>query len=144
MSSRNYSSSLNRIKWKAVHISAIWCYWYYVQEFQIKSKLKIHLTHFQPMFHFCTPWKHQKTSAFLMFSRGYRSGTLAENGLIKEVSVKNLLVSNLIHLCLIRTLKTLRKKTNTRLNALARVDQYMGLAKNICPIQLLTANMNDS
>ena len=40
--------------------------------------------------------------------------------------------------------KTLRKKTNTRLNALARVDQYMGLAKNNCPIQLLTANMNDS
>ena len=28
------------------------------------------LTHFQPMFHFYTPWKHQKTSDFLMFSEG--------------------------------------------------------------------------
>ena len=27
------------------------------------------LTHFQPMFHFYTPRKHQKTSGFLMFSR---------------------------------------------------------------------------
>ena len=94
---RNYSSRLNRIKWKAVHISAIWCHWYYVQEFQIKSKLKVHLTHFQHMFDFYTPWKHQKTSGFLMFSGGYRSGTLVENGLIKKASVKNLLVPNLIH-----------------------------------------------
>ena len=23
------------------------------------------LTHFQPMFHFCTPWKNQKTGGFL-------------------------------------------------------------------------------
>ena len=28
-----------------------------------------HLTHFQPMFHFYTPWKHQKTYGFL-FSGG--------------------------------------------------------------------------
>ena len=33
------------------------------------------------MFHFYTPRKHQKTSGFLMFSGGYRSGTLVENGL---------------------------------------------------------------
>ena len=26
------------------------------------------LTHFRPMFHFYTPWKHQKTGGFLMFS----------------------------------------------------------------------------
>ena len=25
------------------------------------------LTYFQPMFHFHTPWKHQKTGRFLMF-----------------------------------------------------------------------------
>ena len=28
------------------------------------------LTHFRPMFHFYTPWKHQKTGGFLMFSGG--------------------------------------------------------------------------
>ena len=28
------------------------------------------LTHFQPMFHFYNPWKHQKTSDFLIFSGG--------------------------------------------------------------------------
>ena len=28
------------------------------------------LTHFQPMFHFYTPWKHQKISGFLMLSGG--------------------------------------------------------------------------
>ena len=27
------------------------------------------LTHFQPMIHFYTPWKHQKTGGFLMFPR---------------------------------------------------------------------------
>ena len=42
------------------------------------------LTNFQPMFLFYTPWKHQKTSGFLMFSRGYRSGTLVKNELISE------------------------------------------------------------
>ena len=28
------------------------------------------LTHFKLMFHFYTPWKHQKTSCFLRFSEG--------------------------------------------------------------------------
>ena len=28
------------------------------------------LTHFQPLFYFYTPWKHQKTGGFLMFSGG--------------------------------------------------------------------------
>ena len=28
------------------------------------------LTHFQPMFHFYTPWKHQISSGFFMFSGG--------------------------------------------------------------------------
>ena len=35
------------------------------------------VTHFQTMFHFYTPWKHQKNWCF----RGYRRGTLVENGL---------------------------------------------------------------
>ena len=39
------------------------------------------LTHFQPMFHFYNPWKHQKTSGFLLVFKGYRSGALVENGL---------------------------------------------------------------
>ena len=29
-----------------------------------------YLTHFQPMFHFYTPWKHHKIGGFLMFSGG--------------------------------------------------------------------------
>ena len=40
------------------------------------------LSQFQPMFHFYTPWKHQKTSGFTDVFRGYRSGTLIENGLM--------------------------------------------------------------
>ena len=39
------------------------------------SNTNVRLTHFQPMLHFYTPWKLQKTS------RGYRSGTLTENDL---------------------------------------------------------------
>ena len=41
----------------------------------------IGLTHFQPVFHFYTPWKHLKTSSFSYVFRGYRRGTLVENGL---------------------------------------------------------------
>ena len=37
------------------------------------------LTHFQPMLHFYTPWKHQKTYGDVF--KGYRSWTLGENGL---------------------------------------------------------------
>ena len=40
------------------------------------------LTHLQPMFHFYSPWKHQK-APFSDVSRRYRSGTLVENGLIR-------------------------------------------------------------
>ena len=40
------------------------------------------LSHFQPMFHFYTPWKHQKTSGFTDVFRGCRSRTLVENGLM--------------------------------------------------------------
>ena len=39
------------------------------------------LIHFQSMLHFYTPWNHQKTGVFPMFSGGHRSGTLIENGL---------------------------------------------------------------
>ena len=41
------------------------------------------LTYFLPMCHIYTPWKHQKTLRFSDIFRGYRSGTLVENGLIK-------------------------------------------------------------
>ena len=40
------------------------------------------LTHFQPMFHFYIPRKHQKTFRFSDVFREYRSGTSVENGLI--------------------------------------------------------------
>ena len=48
-------------------------------------------THFWPMFLIYTPWKHQKTKGFLMFSGGnYKMGTLARNGLypITKESIK--------------------------------------------------------
>ena len=45
------------------------------------SPMKMSLTHFQPMFYFCTSWKHQKTGGFSDVFSGYRSGTLVENGL---------------------------------------------------------------
>ena len=37
---------------------------------------------FGSMFYFCTPRKRLKTNWFLMFSRGYRNGTLTQNGLM--------------------------------------------------------------
>ena len=33
------------------------------------------------MFHFCTPWKCQKTRGFLTFSGGYKNGILTSNTL---------------------------------------------------------------
>ena len=48
------------------------------------------LTHFQPVFRFYTPWKHEKTGGFLMFSGGgggYRSRTLVENELIDNMEL---------------------------------------------------------
>ena len=38
--------------------------------FSTSNDLKVTLTHFQPMFHFYTPWKHQKPGGFLIFSGG--------------------------------------------------------------------------
>ena len=52
---RGYSSGTlveNGLKWNACKLSLF------------------NLTHFQPIFHFYTPWKHQKPSDFLMFSGG--------------------------------------------------------------------------
>ena len=34
--------------------------------------IRVFLTHFWPMFSFYTPWKHQKTSGFLVFSGGIK------------------------------------------------------------------------
>ena len=34
------------------------------------TNILILLTHFMPLVSFCIPWKHQKTSGFLMFSGG--------------------------------------------------------------------------
>ena len=40
------------------------------------------LTHFGPMFHFCTPLKTSGNQRFSVIFRGYRNGALVENGLI--------------------------------------------------------------
>ena len=47
------------------------------------------------MFHFYTPWKHQKTSSENL--RGYRSGTLVENGLRLDLSQLKLEYLNHLH-----------------------------------------------
>ena len=41
-----------------------------VKSMKANRLLYFDLTHFQPMFHFYTPWKHQKTYGFLMSSGG--------------------------------------------------------------------------
>ena len=40
-------------------------------------------THFAPLVSFYTPWKHQKTRGFLIFSGGYRKRAVVRNGLIR-------------------------------------------------------------
>ena len=47
----------------------------------VKESLAIILIRFQPVFHFYTPSKHQKTSGFRMFLRGIEVDRLVENGL---------------------------------------------------------------
>ena len=47
----------------------------------IITKVLLLLTHFQPMFHFFTSWKHQKTSGFLTFSGGFEIQHWLEMGL---------------------------------------------------------------
>lgn len=46
----------------------------------------IYLIYFQPIFHFSSPWKDQKTFDFMIFSGGNRSETV-ENGLMLELKV---------------------------------------------------------
>ena len=43
--------------------------------------LTVSLTHFRPMFSYCTSLKHQKTLDFVVFSGEYELETLARNGL---------------------------------------------------------------
>ena len=50
--------------------------------FGISSKLFGTLTHFSPMLHFYTPWKHKKTWRFSNIFRGYRNVTLGKNELM--------------------------------------------------------------
>ena len=58
-------------------LSKNWCYSYYVLS-----------THFKSMFHFYTPWEHQKTSGFLMFSEAIKIENLLEMGLNKFIRTK--------------------------------------------------------
>ena len=50
------------------------------------------LTHFQPMCHFYTHWKHQNKLRFSDVFKRYRSRTLVENGLM-TFSLENLLIA---------------------------------------------------
>ena len=45
-------------------------------------------THFVPSFSFCTPWRHQKTRDFLIFSGGCMKRLVAWNGLIGIIIYK--------------------------------------------------------
>ena len=40
-----------------------------VSHFVQQRKFFVSLTHFKPLVYFCTPWKHQKTGGFVIFSR---------------------------------------------------------------------------
>ena len=42
----------------------------------------ITLTHFMPQISFDTPWKHQKSSGFLMYLGGYEKRSVAGNRLM--------------------------------------------------------------
>ena len=46
------------------------------------------------MFHFYTPWKHQKSSRLSNIFKGYRNGTLAWNGLIIGVFFSRIFASS--------------------------------------------------
>ena len=45
------------------------------------------LTHFLPLVYFYTPWKHQKTFCFLMFSGGIERDQWHKNGLSRTYSL---------------------------------------------------------
>ena len=63
--------------------------------FILKIQALIQLTHFQPMFHFYTSRKHQKTGGFLTVSdvfRGYTSGKQVENGLMSTSEAQPILI----------------------------------------------------
>ena len=46
------------------------------EENKIIQYINVFLTRFKPMFLFYTHWKHEKTSGFLMFSRGLERETI--------------------------------------------------------------------
>ena len=52
------------------------------------------LTHFIPIFHFCTSWKRQKTFGFLTFSGGYKNRALGWNRFkaISAIFIKRLII----------------------------------------------------
>ena len=52
---------------------------YYYLEKLVWSITNWFLSHFMPLVYFCTPWKHQKTTGFLMFS-GDTERIIAWNG----------------------------------------------------------------
>ena len=75
------------IQWNQSKIKMIWkffllaiLFWWIGNKFlslEVYFVFWMCLTHFQPMLHFCSPRKHQKTGGF----KEYGSETLVENGL---------------------------------------------------------------
>ena len=55
------------------------------------------LTHFRPMFPFNTPWKHQKTFDFLVFSKGIKWEHWSEVGETGHVSWLNKFTSSAVN-----------------------------------------------
>ena len=55
-------------------------------EFIMFKSVKSSLTHFNPVSHFYTPWKRQKTFGFLTFSGGMEMWHWTKNGLAKVIN----------------------------------------------------------
>ena len=63
-----YGIFVSKTKSRMIYFNVKKFIWYWVD--LVSSVVSSVLIHFQPMFHFYTPWKHQKTGGFLMFSGG--------------------------------------------------------------------------
>ena len=68
---------------------------YYYLDKLVWSITNWFLSHFMPLVYFCTPWKHQKTTGFLMFS-GDTERIIAWNGFngTWKIILPNLILSN--------------------------------------------------
>ena len=68
----NFRSKGEVYGWTENTLSSYRAHSHYIEEVRKPYILGLILTHFQPMFNFYTPWKHQKAVGFLKFSGGIK------------------------------------------------------------------------